>query len=205
MSPFLACGPGTYLALSRHWVGHGRRRANSSGNSGGSTQNSLPHGAPTGDHWTVVAHADPAAPGIGAMLVEGKVHGALGSYGGVGGAIPADEPPPRSPRNWAGTWPVGRMVRVILFTAPRGGPLGESKFVPGRFKPAIELGHATRASPWTSMGTCSLTSWTRSPPGWRTPAARPWRRLHGPSADQRSYRFGKVQVSEAIWGAGGGA
>ena len=41
-------------------------------------------GTPAGDHGTVVAHADPAAPRIGAVLVEGKVQGALGSHGGVG-------------------------------------------------------------------------------------------------------------------------
>src|SRR5512132_2147326 len=39
----------------------------------------------------VVAHADPTAPGIGAMLVEGEVQGALRAHGGVGGAIPANQ------------------------------------------------------------------------------------------------------------------
>ena len=41
-------------------------------------------GAPAGDDGTVVAHADPAAPGVGAMGVEGEVQGALGAHGGVG-------------------------------------------------------------------------------------------------------------------------
>jgi hypothetical protein len=48
-------------------------------------------GPPPGDHGAVVAHADPAAPGIGAVLVQGEVQGALGAHGGVGGPVPADQ------------------------------------------------------------------------------------------------------------------
>ena len=51
-----------------------------------------------------------------------------------------------------------------MFTAPRGGPLRESKFVPGRFKPAIgaaneaiaELGQDGRPDPLP--GTCGCTT-----------------------------------------------
>jgi hypothetical protein len=38
-----------------------------------------------------------------------------------------------------------------------------------------QLGHATPASPWTPTGTCSPTSWTRSPAAWRTFTAGRWR------------------------------
>jgi hypothetical protein len=47
--------------------------------------------APTGDDWTVIAHADPSAPCMRAMRVEREVHGALGSHGGIGRVVPAHE------------------------------------------------------------------------------------------------------------------
>ena len=98
----------------------------------------------------------------------------------------------------------GRCREDLVFTARRGGPPRESKFVPDRFKPAIgaandaiaQLGHATASITLGTTGTCSLTSWTPSPAAWRTPAPRPWRTSHGPSADQRSCPSAKVQVSD---------
>jgi integrase len=46
---------------------------------------------------------------------------------------------PRSVAEELGTYLAGRPYGRddLVFTAPRGGPLRESKFVPGRFKPAI--------------------------------------------------------------------
>jgi hypothetical protein len=60
-------------------------------------------GTPTADHGTVVAHADPAAPGVGAMLVEGQVQGAL---------------PPQVQRSF-GRPPAGRRQRLLPPTGPR--------------------------------------------------------------------------------------
>jgi hypothetical protein len=45
------------------------------------------------------------------------------------------------------------------------------------------------ASPWTPMGTCSLTSWTPWPTVWRTPAPTPWQPWHGPGTDHRLCRW----------------
>jgi len=120
---------------------------------------------------------------------------------------------PRSLAEELGAYLAGRPTdrEALVFTAPRGGPVRESKFVPYRFKPAIadanraiaQLHHDGRpdllpeelrlydlrhtaaslmirqgrasgpssassatprpASPWTPTGTCSPTSWTRSP------------------------------------------
>lgn len=46
---------------------------------------------PPGDDRTVVAHPDPPAPRVGAVLVQGEVQGAFGTHGGIGGAVPAHE------------------------------------------------------------------------------------------------------------------
>ena len=47
--------------------------------------------APAGDDLAVVAHADPAAPGVIAVRVEGEIQRALGTHGMVDGAVPADQ------------------------------------------------------------------------------------------------------------------
>ena len=48
-------------------------------------------GAPSADDGAVVAHADPAAPGVVAVGVEGEVERALGPDGLVDGAVPAEQ------------------------------------------------------------------------------------------------------------------
>ena len=48
-------------------------------------------GAPSGDDEAVVAHADPAAPGVGSVGVQGEVETAFGADSGLGGAVPADQ------------------------------------------------------------------------------------------------------------------
>lgn len=48
-------------------------------------------GSPSGDDESVVAHADPAAPGVVAVWVQGQVEGAFGADGGVGRAVPAEQ------------------------------------------------------------------------------------------------------------------
>jgi integrase len=79
---------------------------------------------------------------------------------------------PRSVAEELGAYLAGRPTGrdALVFTAPRGGPLRESKFVPDRFKPAIAAGNrlspssAPMAAPIRCPTTCGCTTCATPPP-----------------------------------------
>jgi hypothetical protein len=63
-----------------------------------------------------------------------------------------------------------------------------------------QLGHATASITLDTYGHLFPDELDALAGAWRTPAPTPWPAWHGPSADQRSWLFGKALVSEAIQG-----